>query len=130
MATGLDAYFDSLKSEVPDFSPRPYYQPEGDSLMFYSRNEPSYAKRINSLLTLFLSSNDNSLVGCEVKGVQRMLRIAGDFGVLVADRKLRLGFFLAFALVPPPDDPAIDQYQDEIKRFEDVELDAGELVPA
>ena len=130
MATGQDAYFQSLKSEVADFTPRPYYEPEGDSLIFYARNEQSYAKRINSLLTLFLSSQDNSPVGCEVKGVQRMLRIAGDVGVLVHDRKLKLGFFLAFALVPPPDDPADEQYEEEVKQFEDVELDARELFPA
>jgi hypothetical protein len=130
MAAGLNEYFDSLRSEVGEFTPRPYYEPEGDSLIFYARNEQSYAKRINSLLTLFLSSRDNSLVGCEVKGVQRMLRIAGDFGVLVHDRKLKLGVFLAFALVPPPDDPAMQQYEDEIRQFEDVELDARELVPA
>jgi hypothetical protein len=130
MAAGLNEYFEFLRSEVGEFTPRPHYEPEGDSLIFYGRNEQSYAKRINSLLTLFLSSQDNSLVGCEVKGVQRMLRIAGDFGVLVHDRKLRLGFFLAFALVPPPDDPAFEQYEEEVKQFEDVELDARELVPA
>lgn len=130
MAAGLNEYFDSLRSEVGEFTPRPYYEPEGDSLIFYARNEQSYAKRINSLLTLFLSSQDNSPIGCEVKGVQRMLRIAGDFGVLVHDRKLKLGFFLAFALVPPPDDPAFEQYEKEVKQFEDVELDARALVPA
>jgi hypothetical protein len=56
--------------------------------------------------------------------------IRGDFGVLVHDRKLKLGFFLAFALVPPPDDPAFEQYEERVKQFENVELDARELVPA
>ena len=130
MAAGLNEYLDFLGSEAGEFTPRPYYEPAGDSLIFYARNEQSYAKRINRLLTVFLSFHDNSLVGCEVKGVQRMLRIAGDFGVLVQDRKVKLGLFLAFALVPPPDDPAFEQYEEEFKQFEDVELDPHEFVPA
>jgi hypothetical protein len=123
MASGLDQYLESLRTGMKEFSPRPIYEPEGDSLIFYARDEQSYAKRINSLLTVFLSSNDNSLVGCEVKGVQRMLKIGGDFGVLVRDDKLRLGFSLA----PPLDDPELEQYGDEVKQFEDVELDRQEL---
>jgi len=127
MASGLNEFLTSLAAPIGEFRARPIYEPEGDSLLFYARDEQSYAKRINSLLTVFLSTHDNSLVGCEVKGVQRMLKIGGDFGVLVHDEKVRLGFFLAFALMPPPENPELEQLGDEVKQFEDVELDRQEL---
>lgn len=37
MATGLDRYHDILRKNLenlPPFSQRPYYEPEGDSLIF------------------------------------------------------------------------------------------------
>lgn len=131
MASGLNEYLESLQrgaKSLPPFSPRPYYEPEGDSLIVYVRSEQSFAKRLNGLLTLFLSTADRSLVGCEVKGVQRLLRIAGDFGVLVHDQKIKLGILLAFALAQPPEDPSLEDYEDDVKAFENIEIDRKELV--
>ena len=133
MATGLDRYHDFLKKNLenlPPFSPRPYYEPEGDSLIFYARDEQSYAKRLNSLLTLFLATKDNTLVGCEVKGVQRLLRIAGEFGVIVRDQKIRLGILLAFALAEPAEDPSLESFEEEFQEYRDVEIDSRDLQPA
>jgi hypothetical protein len=130
MATQLNEYYEFLKTAKVEFIARPYYEPESDSLIFYARDDQSYAKRINSLLTLYLSSNDDSLVGCEIKGVKRMLRICGDFGVLVRDEKIKLGFLLAFALDQPPDHPALDEYAEKVRQFESVDVDQSELVPA
>jgi hypothetical protein len=133
MASGLNDHLESLREmseELPEFSVKPFYEPECDSLILYVRSDQSYAKRLNSLLTLFLSTQDDSLVGCEVKGVQRLLRIAGDFGVLVHDRKIRLGILLAFALAEPPEDPAMGQYEASVKGFENIEIDRESLVPA
>ena len=136
MATGVDRYYESLKKNLenlPAFSARPYDEPEGDSLIFYARDEQSYAKRLNSLLTLFLSTKDDTLVGCEVKGVQRMLRLlrlAGSFGVIVRDDKLRLGILLFFALAEPPDDPSMAGFEEDVREYRDVEIDSRDLQPA
>ena len=63
-----------LKSEpsVP-FTPIPFWEPETDSLIFYFKNEPSYSRRLNPLMTVFLSARDDRMVGCEVKGIKRIL---------------------------------------------------------
>ena len=37
------------------FEPRPYYGPDEDCLTFYFDNAESYARRVDELLTLFLS---------------------------------------------------------------------------
>lgn len=133
MASGLNdhlEYVRKISEGLPEFSVKPYYEPDCDSLILYVRNEPSYARRLNSLLTLFLSAEDHSLVGCEVKGVQRLLRLAGEFGVLVRDKKIRLGILLAFALAEPPEDPALDEYESRFKDFENIEIEREALVPA
>lgn len=122
-------YYQFLKT-TGEFTARPYYEPDSDSLIFYARDEQSYAKRINNLLTLYLASDDDSLVGCEIKSVKRMLRIGGDFGLLVHDEKIKLGCFLAFALVAPPDDPNLEQYEQAVRQFENIELDRAALLAA
>ena len=120
------------KGLTGDFVPRPFYEPDGDSLIFYARDEQSYAKRLNPLLTLFLSSNDNSLVGCEVKGVQHMLKVAGDFGFLVQDTNIKMRILLAIALVTPPEDPSLDRYRSDLSNFvgDDIEICPEELARA
>jgi hypothetical protein len=133
MASGLENYVNSLNEKISgEFVASPYYEPDGDSLIFYVRDVQSYAKRLNPLLTVFLSSDDHSLVGCEVKGVQHMLRLAGDFGLLVHDADIKLRILLAFALVPQPDDPSLDRYADDLRNFvgDDIEMRREDLVRA
>ena len=77
MATGLDDLASHLKAtELAEFAPTPYYEPETDSLILYFRDESSYSKRVTEYLTVFLDNSDNSLVGIEVTGVSRMLQVA------------------------------------------------------
>jgi len=132
MAAGLNEYLDDLRQGCSDrFSPSPYYERESDSVVFYARDEQSYAKRLNDQLTIFVSTHDDSLVGCEVKGVTRMLKIAGDYGVVVLDKKIKLGILLAFAIALQPEDPAAEQYDEELKNsFRDVEFDREQLALA
>ena len=116
-----------------EFSPRPYYDAESDALFFFARDVQSYAKRLNSTLTLYLSVEDDTLVGCKVKSVQHILkhmkRLKQNYGVAVLDRKMKLGILLEFALVAPPVDPAILTYEEDMRKFGDVEIDERELEP-
>ena len=136
MASGINDFLDDIQNaEFGEFEPRPYYEPDSDSLVFYLRNEQSYRKRLNGLLTLFLSTKDDSLVGCEVKGVQRMLRqfprMRVGFAVTVHSKSIKLGIFLGFALASTPDDLALqEQYEDELNQFDEVDIDSAELIPA
>ncbi|MGH7138461.1 MAG: hypothetical protein ACREHD_22140, partial [Pirellulales bacterium] len=58
MESGLTEYFDFLKeglAQTGPFGPKPFYRPESDTLYFYRRDMPSYARRLNALLTVFLA---------------------------------------------------------------------------
>lgn len=69
---------DHLKSIEPrQFKKRPYYEPETDSLICYFRDMPSYGKRVNNHLTVFLAQSDETLVGIELAGLTLILRAVG-----------------------------------------------------
>ena len=127
---GADEFYEFVDAVIANprpFVAKPYYEPDGDSLIFYAEDVQSFARRHNSFLTLFLSTDDRRLVGVEVKGVKRMLRLSGDFGVAVIDQQMKLGIFLAFALNSPPEDPALKEYEEQVEQFKDVEVDSLEL---
>lgn len=137
MANGLNEFMNDIRTtNLGTFTPAPFFETDSDSLIFYARNERSHRKRLNSVLTLFLSTDDDSLVGCEVKGVTRILRQvkllkASGFGVLVQDHKIKLAVFLAFALAPAPEDPALEErYEDDLEELGNTDVDFPELACA
>lgn len=123
MANGIEELADFLKREHGPFRPKPFYERETDSLIYYVRDVPSFGQRINSLFTLFLAVDDNTLVGCEVKGAKRLVDRVGSFVIEVEDhdsRKIRLGALVGYALAPEPDTPVVvAEFQDHIKKLRD-----------
>lgn len=91
MAADLMKYLE--KTRPKGFAPRPYYGAEEDCLTFYFDNAESFARRVDDLLTLYLSVKTNELVGCQVKGVRKNLKRLGDFGISVKHTKVRLDLF-------------------------------------
>lgn len=127
----LKEFASFLKEMRPtgEFVAKPFYEPRTDSLIFYARNVSSYGKRLNQLLTLFLSNEDHSLVGCELKGVKRLLKRVDGCAVFVHDHKIKLSLLMGIGLAPEPDDEyLIDRYKDDLFDATDpVEIDAHEL---
>jgi len=122
-----------IKSHPPtgEFRPCAHYRPEEDALMFYFRNDPDYAKRINSRVTVYLSMDTNELVGCQIKGVGRVLRELGEFDVTIKHGKIKLKIvLLAFMdrMLELPD--TRDVYREVYRRAAetDVDLEVSELV--
>ncbi len=105
MAAKLKKLDTLLETAKPSgFEPRPYYGHEEDSLTFYFASSESYGKRVDQLLTVFLSLKTNALVGCQVKGVRKYLKRLGDFGISIKHGKVRLDLFfhlLAFLADKP-----------------------------
>lgn len=131
MAAGLKEFASYLKEMRPtgEFIARPFYEPKTDSLIYYARDARSYGKRLNELITLFLSTTDNSLVGCELKGVKRLMKRVDGVIVFVHDHKIKLSLLMGIALAPEPDDEElVDRYRDELlESTEPVEVDAHDL---
>jgi hypothetical protein len=137
MASGLNEYLDFLREglqEPGEFNPQPYYNVEADALFFFARDTPSYAKRLNPFITLFLASEDDTLVGVKLKSIKRIIgalrHLDDDLKVFVIDHKIKLGILLALAKVPPPEHPELEPYKHDLDRFQDVEIEEQELVPA
>ncbi len=119
MAAGLEDFGNFLNNlNVGEFKSEPYYEENTDALLVYLRDCHSSSKRLNDKLTLFLSIEDGTLVGVEVKGITRILELNRAFGVSVIDHDIRLGVFLAFALVEETDDSEISsELKDTLKEL-------------
>ncbi len=112
-----------------EFSVRPIYLPEADTLTLFIKNKDSYAKRLDDLLTLYLSIDSDELTGCEVKGLRHHLELLGNFGIEIKTGKVCLGLlFLAYIAQHrerlSPD--ALRQMQ-ELARMTDIEIPSTEL---
>jgi hypothetical protein len=75
MAEKLTDFMTALEaSEPPHFTaPQVRYGYEEDSLLFYFRQEESFAQRVNNVITLFLSFEGHEVVGCQIKGLRHKL---------------------------------------------------------
>jgi hypothetical protein len=124
MAKDLMKYLDTVKPR--GFASRPYYGPEEDSLTFYFNKAESYGKRVDELLTLFLSVKTDALVGCQVKRVRKNLKRLGSFGIAIKHGKVRLDLFF-YLLAFLADKPQQRQkYLDLSQHTKNVEIEFDE----
>jgi hypothetical protein len=126
MATELDltSFIDSYQPKS-EFEPSCYLCEESDTLTFYFRNDPDYAKRLGKHVTLYLSLEKDELVGCQIKGIRAVLENLPNFIEIRHGRvKLRLIFMAFMAEV---DDAYRPLYSELGKYAEDRELDLASL---
>jgi hypothetical protein len=122
------------KNQPQGFSSRPYYSREGDSLSFYFRDEASYGERVDQLLTLYRSIETGNIVGCQIKGIQCILKRLDEFGIQTKEYKtldLRIIFLgLGYGLgADETQREAVEQLR-QAAQDSGAHLDADELIPA
>jgi hypothetical protein len=130
MAENLTNFMKELEaSEPPHFSPpEHFYGPKEDALTVYFRPGDSYAHRLNSLVTIFLSFDGHELVGCQVKGLRRKLQCDGDFGIAIRKgHKVKLGLFFHLLAFDVPESEPRNRLVELGQLAKDVELDMSEL---
>jgi hypothetical protein len=66
------------------FQAEPWYNPYGDCLVYKMANEAAVADRIDELLTVYRSAEDNRPIGFQIKGVMATIRKLGWHGLAVA----------------------------------------------
>ena len=82
--------------EEGQFKPYAYYGDEEDALTIYWRADADYARRLNSRVTVFISLDDDSLVGCQIKSVRHVLEDINWFDVSIRHGQVRVDMlFLA-----------------------------------
>jgi hypothetical protein len=67
----------------PRFEPRPWYNPEGDCLVYHAANEAVVADRIDEMLTIYRSAVDERPIGYQIKGVAALISKFGWDGLAV-----------------------------------------------
>lgn len=107
----METLIEYVKANKPQgFTPRPFYSVEGDSLTFYFEDEASYRERVDDFLTLYRSIKTEKLVGCQVKGLPKALKLLGDFGLVIQDQSVRLGMIFIACMAASPEPGSRKQY--------------------
>lgn len=130
MAEDLRSFMSTLEAQkAPDFTaPQVHYGYNEDSLLFYFRNEESYARRLNNFVTVFLTFEGDELVGCQVKGLRRKLENDGTCSLLIAkEGKLQLGLFFHLLAYHDPKPESRNQLVELGQRAKGIELDPSEF---
>jgi hypothetical protein len=110
--TTLSQFLKENATEIKAFEPTPLYTPEGDSLMFYIKDEESYRERIDELLTVYRSIETNEIIGCQIKGVRHKLAELSKFFVTVTSKELELGLlFLTYMAMASRDETVRHSYE-------------------
>ena len=68
----------------PTFLGEPWYNPYGDCIVYKMADEAAVADRIDELLTIYRSAEDNRPIGFQIKGVAAIARKFGLVGLAVA----------------------------------------------
>jgi hypothetical protein len=116
-----------MKSEVrKEFSPAPRYYRQGDYLNYFVSSKRCYARRVNSLLTIYTEIDTGELVGCKVKGIRLLMETLQSFGVVVTDGKTTMGLLFMSLLIA---DPQAKKEDVELvkKKFGDAKVDPSEF---
>ena len=70
----------------PTFRAEPWYNPDGDCIVYKMANEAAVADRIDELLTIYRSAVDNRPIGFHIKGVGAIIRKLRFAGLAVASQ--------------------------------------------
>lgn len=124
---------DAVKNHSPGaFEPHPFYVAEGDCVIFYFKEEESYADRVDGLLTLYRAESTGEVTGFQLKGVRRIVEQLGKFVTPIADGGIELGWivlgYAANRQSRPADDPV--EHISSAVRAAGARLESGELVCA
>ena len=123
MATDLKEYL--AGKECKAFESRPNYFEDGDYVTYFASDVFAYEDRIDELVTVYRSVETSELIGCKIKGVQRIVETLGGFAIFVKGDSFRLGMlFMGAALL---NHKRRDEYQEISKEYGQVPLDPSEL---
>ncbi len=76
---------DTIGSE-PTFSAEPWYNQDGDCLVYKMANEATIADRIDELLTIYRSAQDNRPIGFQIKGIAAIIGKLGLVGLAICSQ--------------------------------------------
>jgi len=85
------------------------YDPDGDCIEFLASPDPFYAERIDDLVTVYYSQENNEIIGSQIKGVSKfyraVLRQMPGFKIEVHDGRVSLEHIFRARLWSASQDP-------------------------
>lgn len=79
------------KAELPIV----YHDPDGDCIEVLMQNEPYYAERIDDLVTVYYSEANEEIIGCLIKGINKIFNNDPKTRIILHAGRIRLSdFFL------------------------------------
>jgi len=76
---------DMMKDQgAPTFRAEPWYNPDGDCIIYKMADEAVVADRVDDLLTIYRSAVDNRPIGFQIKGVAAIINKFGFAGLAVS----------------------------------------------
>jgi hypothetical protein len=127
MATTLNDYL--KENPGAGFRSVPQYFAEGDFLVYFMKDRPHFAERLDDIVTVYLDLDTKELVGCKVKGVRHILKTADEFGVYLDGDTVRLAF-LIFAGAASNQGGRKKEWYAQLRQLKDVTVSRKELCEA
>ena len=116
---------------VQPFKPTATYIPDGDCIEFVARPGPYHARRLDALVTVYLSEENDEIVGSLIKGVQSLCQQLTSkypgFKINVDDGRIRLEhLFLAHLWSEPVPSKLVERtYRRLIEVAEETKVEAA-----
>lgn len=83
----MDQHFLNGMHEGPQqFQPQPWYNADGDCIIYQISDEAFVAHRIDDMLTIYTSAETARIIGFQIKGVHAILRKSGWEGLTVSSK--------------------------------------------
>jgi hypothetical protein len=76
-------FLDGLVEGPQQFRAEPWYNPHGDCVIYQTADEAVVADRVDGILTVYRSANDNRAIGFQIKGIGAIVRRFGLEGLAV-----------------------------------------------
>lgn len=81
----MDQHFLNGMHDGPqEFRPQPWYNPDGDCIIYQISDEAFVAHRIDDMLTIYRSAAGDRIIGFQIKGVHAILKKSGWEGLSVS----------------------------------------------
>ena len=107
MAESLTSFFDRVTGGAkPGFTAEPWYNSAGDCIMYHWADDEYFRDWIDDKLTVYRAVKTKQAVGCQIKGIQALLRKLGEFGISLETTD---GTPLALFLFASQADAAMDE---------------------
>ncbi len=103
---------------------------------FFFSEAPCYSRRVDGVLTVYRSDEDDQLVGCKMKGISQLVKMIERMDVTFNHDRIQLSILFGVSLISETGAGPVDAverqelYRDLNARFGGRSLKASELLPA